>query len=141
MQRDSVVHAQFNAAYAARAHRWQSMRSYQKPGIGDPAVVALTARTVAVSDPAIEPAAIEPARVSLKLAGGSIIEMGRDTIKGSPEEPLSGEEIAAKFRSCLEFGLDAPAGAADRLAEVIRGLERSPDAARDIVTAFPQESG
>jgi len=138
--RDSVVHAQFNAAYSfARAltDGTVGLRSFQKPGITDPAVVALAARTVIVSDPEIEPAAIEPARVTLRLADGRNIEIGRDTIKGSPQEPMTEEEVLGKFRGCLEFGLGAPVSQADRLAEAVRNLEGAQDAAVALVSAFP----
>jgi len=138
--RDSVVHAQFNAAYSfARAltDGAVGLRSFQKPGITDPAVVALAARTVIVSDPEIEPAAIEPARVTLRLADGGRIEISRDTIKGSPQEPMTEEEVLGKFRGCLEFGLGAPVSQADRLAEAVRNLEGAQDAAAALVSAFP----
>jgi 2-methylcitrate dehydratase PrpD len=138
--RDSVVHAQFNASYSfARALTDGAigLRSFQKPGITDPAVVALAGRTVIVSDSEIEPAAIELARVKLKLADGSIIDIGRDTIKGSPQEPMTEEELLAKFRGCLEFGLGAPMSQVGRLAEALRNLESAQDAAAALVNAFP----
>ena len=138
--RDSVVHAQFNAAYSfARAltDGTVGLRSFQKPGITDSAVVALAARTGIVSDPEIEPAAIEPARVKLRLADGSSIEISRDTIKGSPQEPMTEEEVLGKFRGCLEFGLGTPMSQADCLAEAVRNLESAPDAAAALVSAFP----
>lgn len=139
-KRDSVVHAQFNISYGfARAltDGRVDLRSYQKPHITDSAVAALAARTTAISDPAIEAAAIEPARVRLRLRDGRTIETSSDTIKGSPREPLSEAELIAKFRDCLAFGLAASRSAADRLAEVVLDLERSRDAARDIIGAFP----
>ena len=139
-QRDSIVHAQFNAAYSfARAltDGAVALRSYQKPGIGDPAVVALAARTVAVADTAIDPAAIEPARVRLRLRDGRTIESARETIKGSPQEPMTEDEILGKFRGCLEFGLGTPASQSDRLAEAVMNLERARNAAAALVAAFP----
>jgi len=139
-RRDSVVHAQFNAAYSfARAltDGAVGLRSYQKPGITDSAVTALAARTVIVSDPAIDPAAIEPARVHLRLADGRDIETGRDTIKGSPQEPMTEAEVLAKFRGCLEFGLGASRSQADRLAETVQNLDSAADAAGALVGAFP----
>jgi 2-methylcitrate dehydratase PrpD len=138
--RDSVVHAQFNAAYGfARAllDGKVDLGSYQRPQITDPAVAALAARTTVISDPAIEATAIEPARVSLRLKDGRTIERSADTIKGSPREPLSEAELLAKFRDCLEFGLGAHRRDAERLGEAVMDIERSADVARDIVDAFP----
>jgi len=85
----------------------------------------------------IDAAAIEPARVRLKLKDGRTIEAAADTIKGSTQEPMSEGELMAKFRSCLEFGLGASRAQTDRLAEVVSNLENCTDAAGEIVAAFP----
>jgi 2-methylcitrate dehydratase PrpD len=139
-QRDSVVHAQFNISYSfarALADGRVDLRTYQKPAITDPAIAALASKIKVVSDPAIDATAIEPARVRLKLRGGHIIERATDAIKGSPQSPMSEEELTAKFRACFEFGLGAPRAQSDRLARVVFDLEKSADAAGDIATAFP----
>jgi 2-methylcitrate dehydratase PrpD len=138
--RDSVVHAQFNAAYGfarALSDGKVDLRTYVRPRITDPAIAALTARTSVISDPAIEATAIEPARVTIRLKDGRTIERSSDTIKGSPQEPLTEADLLAKFHDCLEFGLGASRADAERLAGVARSLECSTDAARDIVSAFP----
>ena len=139
-RRDSVVHAQFNISYSfarALADGRVDLRTYQKPAITDPAIAALAPRIRVVSDSAIDPTAIEPARVKLSLRDGRSIERATNTIKGSPQSPMSEEELTAKFRACLEFGLGATPAQSDRLAEVVFALEKSSDAARDIVAAFP----
>jgi 2-methylcitrate dehydratase PrpD len=138
--RDSVVHAQFNISYSfarALSDGRVDLRSYQKPAISDPAIAALAARIKIASDPAIEPTAIEPARVRVTLRGGGVIERATHRIKGSPQAPLSDTELMDKFRGCLEFGLGATCAQSERLAEVVFNLEKSVDAARDIVAAFP----
>ena len=141
VRRDSVVHAQFNAAYSfARAltDARVDLHSYQKPAISAPAVVALAAKVRAVDDPAINPTAIEPARVTVTLNDGRVIEVKSDTVKGSPPEPMSEDELLAKFRGCLEYGLGAKRADADKLADTIMGLEDVTDAGAAIVGAFPQ---
>ena len=140
VSRDSIVHAQFNAAYSfarALADGRVDLHSYRKPAISDPAIVALARLTHVVSDPAVDATAIEPARVVVKLKNGRTLEAASDTIKGSPQEPMSEAELAAKLRTCLDFGLGASPDAADRLAGVIANLETRADVARDIVEAFP----
>jgi 2-methylcitrate dehydratase PrpD len=141
VRRDSVVHAQFNTAYSfARAltDARVDLRSYQKPAISDPAVVALAAKTRVVDDPSIEPTAIEPARIKVTLNDGKIVEVRSDTIKGSPREPMSEDELIAKFRGCLEFGLNASRADADKLADAVMSIDKATDAAAAIVGAFPQ---
>ncbi len=141
--RNDVVHAQFNTAYSfarALSDGKVDLHSYRKPAITDSGIAALTAITQVVDDPAIAPTAIEPARVKLTLKSGKVIELKRDTIKGSPQDPLNDAEMRAKVRGCLEFGLGASAAEVDRLADVIATLEQSSDAARSILDAFPAQN-
>ena len=141
--RESVVHAQFNIAYSfarALADGHVDLRTYQRPAITDPAIAALASRITVVSDPAIDAAAIEPARVRVTLDDGERIERATDTSKGSPQAPMSESELVAKFRSCLAFGLGATSAESDRLAAVVANLDESSDVARDIVAAFPNEA-
>src|SRR4029453_1059994 len=138
--RDSVVHAQFNASYGfarALADGKVDLRTYQRPNIADARIASLAARTSVISDPSIDPTAIEPARLKIRLKDGSSIERAADTIKGSPQAPLAARELLEKFYACLEFGLNARRADAERLAAVVEALEASADTARDIVEAFP----
>jgi 2-methylcitrate dehydratase PrpD len=140
VKRDSVVHAQFNISYSfarALSDGRVDLRTYQEPAITDATIASLASRIKPVSDPAIDPAAIEPARVKISLTDGRVIERSADTIKGSPQAPMSEHELRGKFRSCLEFGLRASQAQCERLEEVVFSLEKSADAARDIVATFP----
>jgi 2-methylcitrate dehydratase PrpD len=140
--RNDVVHAQFNTAYSfarAFADGRVDLRSYQKPAITDPRITALSGITRVVDDPAIEATAIEPARVKLTLQDGNVVELKRDTIKGSPQDPMSDAEMRAKVRGCLEFGLGAGAAEVDNLADVVATLEQSCDAAKAMLEAFPAQ--
>jgi 2-methylcitrate dehydratase PrpD len=91
-----------------------------------------------LSDPAIDPTAIEPARVKITLKNGQTREAASDTIKGSPQSPMSTDELLAKFRACLAFGLGATRTQSDELARVVSTLESHADAAHAIVDAFPE---
>jgi 2-methylcitrate dehydratase PrpD len=138
--RDSVVHAQFNAAYSfARALHdgIVELKTYCKPGITDPQIAALAHATKIISDPSIEATAIEPARIKVMLKSGRSVEASSDTIKGSPQEPMTPEELAAKFRSCMRFGLGASEDEANRLAATVADLEALGDVGHVIVQAFP----
>lgn len=138
--RNEVVHAQFNTSYSfARALNdgKVDLHSYRKPAITDSTIAALAAITKVVDDPAINPTAIEPARVKLTLKSGKVIELKRDTIKGSPQDPMNDAEMRSKVLGCLAFGLGASAVDVDRLADVVAALEKSGDAAKAIVDAFP----
>ena len=141
VSRDSVVHAQFNAAYSfARAlHDGRvGLETYTQPAIADPAIVALTRLTRVVSDSSIESTAIEPARVAVTLKSGRVMELSSDTIKGSPQEPMTPAELEAKFAACLKFGLNAGPEKARRLAQAVARLEALEDVGSAIAEAFPE---
>jgi 2-methylcitrate dehydratase PrpD len=140
--RNEVVHAQFNTSYSfarALADGKVDLHSYRKPAITDSGIAALAAITKVVDDPTIDATAIEPARVKLTLKNGRVIELKRDTIKGSPQDPMTDAEMRAKVRGCLEFGLGATAAEVNRLADVIATLEQSSDVAKSILDAFPAQ--
>ena len=139
--RNSVVHAQFSAAYTfarALADQRVDLRSFAPAAIIDPAVAALAAKVRVVDDPAIDPAALDPARVKVTLNDGKIIRVTSDTIKGGPAEPMSEEEVLEKFCDCLDYGVGAKRADADRLAEAIMHIDSAEDAGAAIVAAFPQ---
>ncbi len=140
--RNEVVHAQFNSSYSfarAFADGKVDLHSYRKPAITDSSIAAIAAMTKVVDDPAINPTAIEPARVKLTLKSGKVIELKRETVKGSPQDPMSDAEMRGKVRGCLEFGLGASAADVDRLADVVAGLENAGDAAKALLEAFPAQ--
>jgi 2-methylcitrate dehydratase PrpD len=137
---DSVVHAQFNAAYSfARAlvDGRVGPRAYERPAIGEAAVVALAAKVRVGVDDAVPKDAMAPVRIDLRLVDGRTLTLSGNTLKGSRDEPMSEREVQDKLRGCFEFGMDAPASAADRLADAIFSLEHASDAAAAIRTAFP----
>ncbi len=140
--RNEVVHAQFNSSYSfarAFADGKVDLHSYRKPAITDSSIAAIAAMTKVVDDPAINPTAIEPARVKLTLKSGKVIELKCETVKGSPQDPMTDAEMRGKVRGCLEFGLGASAADVDRLADVVAGLEKSGDAAKALLDAFPAQ--
>jgi 2-methylcitrate dehydratase PrpD len=137
---DSAVHAQFNAAYSfarALADGKVGPRSYERPAIGEPAIAALAAKVRVLADPAMPKDAMEPVRITLSLKDGRRLAVEGDSIKGSRRQPMTDGEVLDKLRGCLEFGLDAPPAAAQRLADMAFNLEKAPDAAAAIVAAFP----
>jgi 2-methylcitrate dehydratase PrpD len=136
----SVVHAQFNVAYSfARAllDGKVDLATYEPDAIDDPRVLALAGMTRVLDDPAIDPRAIAPARVSLRLKDGRNLEASSITIRGSPEEPMSDLELEEKLRGCLAFGLGASTVQASRLVDAVRSLEHALDAPRALLNAFP----
>jgi 2-methylcitrate dehydratase PrpD len=140
--RRSVVHAQFNAAYSfarALADGKVDLWTYEPSAIADPAIAALAGLMRVVDDPAIDPQAIEPARVTLQLKDGRRIDVSSDTMHGSPKEPMSQKQFEEKFHACLQFGLRAHREQADRLLATVRKLDCLDEVAQ-LVDAFPSQN-
>jgi len=142
--REEIVHAQFNAPYSvacAIVRGRVDLRSYQRPAITDPAVAAFASRVAVRTDDAVPRDSIDHAVFVLRRTDGRVEEHKAGPMSGSPQRPLTREELLGKFRSCLEIGLGARQAQADRLAEVVFSLERSEDVGRDLVAAFPRAGG
>lgn len=138
-KRDSVVHAQFNAAYCfARAlHDGKvDLRTFQRPQIADPAIAAIAGRIQVLMDSAMDPIAMGPVRVTVKLRSGEAQTLESAVLLGGPDSPLPEETLIDKFRSCLSVGLGTESGEADALANRVMAIERETDVA-GIVAAFP----
>lgn len=60
------------------------------------------------------------------LKDGRKIEGRADFGKGSPANPMSYDEVAAKFRECAEYARWDKAKA-DKVVELVRGLETVKD--------------
>jgi 2-methylcitrate dehydratase PrpD len=134
----SQVHAQFNAAYNfARAliDGRIELSSFLPDAISEATVGRLARLVHAKMAPDFPARAIEPARVRLVLKDGTVIERTKMTMSGSPDEPLSTEQIMRKFKSCLSFGLKAGDDEGGRLADCILSLENQ--SARALVQTFP----
>ena len=137
--RDSTIHAQFNAGYcfaAALIHGRVDVATFQRPQISDPAVSALAARTSVVADDAIAAGAMSPTRVTILCRDGRRIERFLEFMEGSPEQPMTDDEVITKFSSCLEMGLGATPAAINALADKVLDLDNCADVA-DIVAHFP----
>lgn len=137
--RNSVVHAQFNAAYCfARALHDGAVdvRTFQRPQITDPSIAAIAARTTVMSDADMDPIAMGPVRVRLEMRSGEPLTADSSRLLGGPDAPLSQEMLVDKFRACLNVGLGAEQAVSDRLADLVLNLEREPHAIV-LVAAFP----
>jgi 2-methylcitrate dehydratase PrpD len=67
------------------------------------------------------------ARMAVRLADGRVLEQRVAAARGTADNPLSREELEAKFRRLAEVVL--PAERVARLAAMLRGLADLPDVA------------
>lgn len=133
-----VVHAQFNAAYAftrALLDGRVDLRSFE----ADQILAAETAparRLQCIEAPGIAVDAVAPASVTILCRDGTELSRAIEVMKGSPENPMSADEVMQKFKSCLEFGLNAKPDAIEQFASTVLNLDQSADVS-ELIDAFP----
>jgi len=132
-----VVHAQFNAAYAfavALVDGQVTIPSFTAARItADDVAFASKLDYQDASD--IEPTAVAPARVRLFMKDGTEKTVERWRMKGAPNDPMSDEEIVAKFSACLQYGFRSNAAAIHALRDNIMRLETATDSTT-LIAAF-----
>jgi 2-methylcitrate dehydratase PrpD len=125
--------AKFSLAYCVAAALTDSrvgLEQFSEERVRGPQIAALLDRTrvgVAPDLTAKYPAAW-PARVSIKLADGSILKGASDYPRGNPENPVSTEALEEKFNALVapRFGAET----AGRALAAWRSIENSADMAR-----------
>jgi len=125
----SVVDAQFSMPFGAAVaslHRAAGLDQFTLEQIRSPRVRQMMQRVALVRDPRLEENFPRewPASVTIHLEDGRPYERYVRYPKGDPENPLTWDEIAAKFRS-----LAGPVLAPERCEEVIRRLRTAKPAA------------
>ena len=97
---------------------------FSEASLRDPAVVGLMARVTPEADASLPMGA---ARMSVRLADGRVLEERVTAARGTPENPLTRDELEAKFRRLAEVVL--PAERVTQLVTALRGLTDLPDVA------------
>lgn len=125
----ALVAAQFSLPYIlAAAIRWGDLflDSFTADAIRDPEVLALARRIDVIVDPAA--AHKVPVAVTLHLRDGRQVSRTVTRVKGEPGNPLSPQDLAAKFRRCAAWALHPlDPVRIDQVVGLIRGLEDVPD--------------
>ena len=104
-----------------------SVADFTDEAIADPAVLAVAAKVrYETREYATYPQAF-PGATLVRLADGTQLEADYPYQKGGPENPLSNDEVRAKFRENAGLALAAPA--VEALEEAILTLERQDDLA------------
>jgi 2-methylcitrate dehydratase PrpD len=126
----SAYEAKFSLQYSVASvlvRRRLGVVDYTEEALGDPDVQALAARVrYETREYETYPRAF-PGGVRIGLAGGETLEAELRHQKGAPENPLSSEEVLAKFRANAELALRD--GSAAALASSVLQLDRHDDVA------------
>ncbi|MFH1087961.1 MAG: MmgE/PrpD family protein [Chloroflexota bacterium] len=120
----NAIAAKFSLPFTlaiAVARGWVSLRDYSAEGLKDPEVLALADRVVTQIHPDV-------GLVRMTTVDGKAYSKQVARPLGSPEKPLTAEQIEAKFRDCVTHSLSPlQPGAADRVIALVRRLEEVSD--------------
>jgi 2-methylcitrate dehydratase PrpD len=102
----NVVDAQFSAPFAAAValvHGKAGLEEYTKPNVEDQTIRGLMARTTCFQDPELDAVYPEhwPAAASIRLRSGQLLEARQPFPLGEPENPVSPQAVASKFRAMI----------------------------------------
>ena len=93
-----------------------------------PEVQAMIRRINFYVDPVAEKAGYDKmtSLITVHLKDGRILKDQADFAKGSPANPMTFEEAAAKFRGCAEYA-QWPQSKTEKIIDFVKALESSPD--------------
>jgi 2-methylcitrate dehydratase PrpD len=97
-------HAKFSLYYnvaCGLVHGRVGIADFTPEALADEQVRAVAAKIHVPIDP--NPRSNRPARVAVRLRDGREVERGFEHLRGTPENPITFEECAAKLRACVPF--------------------------------------
>jgi len=130
----SLTDAQFSLPFTvahAAVHGRVGLESFQPEGLADAGVRALLPKVEATLDVSAQ----GEGRGTFPMPGIVTVKDGRGRsatrevvyVKGHPRNPMTYDDVAAKFRACAALGRPGWKGA-EEVIEAVRGLERLADA-------------
>jgi 2-methylcitrate dehydratase PrpD len=130
----TVVDAQFGIPYAAAAALIKGklgLDDFTEQAIRNPEVIALAQKVNPRLDPEMERSGsreISPSVVEVKTRKGEVYSQRVDLPKGHPQNPLSDEELAAKFLDCARHAArPLREKNLERIVEIVYNLEKLDD--------------
>lgn len=121
-----VVHAQFNACYAfaeALEDGAVDIATFTRDRVQ--AHSALATRLSCEVSNEIEADALAPAHLRLVFKDGTERTVNRPTMKGSPDDPMTDEEVTGKFAANLKWGWNLERREADYLVKLVYQLDEA----------------
>ena len=103
---------------------------FSETALKDPEVLAMAAKVVPIQDPDQNwTFKLPDGRIEIVTRDGQVFERLGDKIPGSPEAPLTWDQLSEKFSSCASVAAISPSDAGIRMAqELVRRLESVGDA-------------
>ena len=123
--------AKFSLQYSIAAllvHGRVGVETYTEQAIRDPAVLALAARVEHVQRAFPTYPRSFPGWVRIETRAGAVLELELEHQRGGPENPMSVDEVRAKFRANAALALDA--ASIDELEAALLSLDEQDDLTR-----------
>jgi len=100
------------------------LNQFQDSVVNNPEVQSMIKRVHMVVDPRANAAGANWTRtfITIHLKSGRTISGSADFAKGTPQNPMSFDEVADKFQECVDFA-KWPAQKAKAIVEMVRDLE------------------
>jgi 2-methylcitrate dehydratase PrpD len=104
------------------------LAQFENSTVTRPEVQELLRRVDFYNNPAADEAGTNTMRsyVDIELKNGRAVSGQVDFAKGSPQKPMSYEEVADKFRGCADYA-EVPKEKAEEIIEQVRILEKIED--------------
>jgi 2-methylcitrate dehydratase PrpD len=124
----SIESAKFSMPYVAAytaLYGPPMLKAFTEEAIHDEAVKALARKVSVAIDPEFADILEEsPARVTVTFADGRIVTRMRYYASGTPQFPLTREQVEEKFFSCAERSVDKPS--ATKIFAILNQLDQEP---------------
>ena len=137
------VHAQFSIPYSvavALTHGKVLIKDYTRPALKDEAVLAVADRVTPVYDSSLPTRVVPPARMEIVTTDGRTLNS--DVVvdaKGHPDNPMSFDELAEKFRDCVTHSVNPlPEADVEKAIELCANLEDVSDVSQLIALLAPR---
>lgn len=121
---DALFSLQYSVALAIVRHRVDLSTYYDNP-VDDPAVMALACRVVCHPDPKSDYPLHFPGEVEMHLNDGRVLRHRLASSLGSPERPLSENQVKAKFHANAEREMSVQG--AQKVVNTVDRIEGLPD--------------
>jgi 2-methylcitrate dehydratase PrpD len=114
---------------------------FTEKALKDPDVLAMASKVTPVQDPSQNwTFKLPDGRIEIATKDGQVFERLGDKVPGSPEAPLSWQQLSKKFASCASVAAVAPSDAGiEKAQQLVRQLETVVDAT-DVLRAVADKS-
>lgn len=121
------VSAQFSIPWVlanAITYRKVEIKNFTEETLRNKDIHQLARKVITRKDPELTQPGIEPAVVEINMKGGRVYRERVSHARGSPENPLTMNDVAKKFRTCASYAArPIPKKKLDQTVQMVEGLD------------------